>query len=155
MKRRPRKLVVGIGNAYRGDDAVGLSVIRNLRERDAADVEILEATGDCTSLIESWKDAEVVILVDALQSGGRAGSISRFCLNTEPFPIEHSGHSSHALGIAEIVELARALDRLPPRLIVYGVEGKNFQTGADLSPEVREAVPKVTDCILKDIFQPQ
>jgi hydrogenase maturation protease len=144
-------MVIGVGNAHRGDDGVGLSVVRDLMERDAGDVEILEVTGDCTSLIETWKDAEVVILVDALQSGGRAGSISRFCLNTEPFPTEYLRHSTHALGLADIIELARALDRLPPSLIVYGVEGKNFQTGADLSPEVKAAVPRVTNCVLKDI----
>jgi hydrogenase maturation protease len=152
LKGKSRKVVIGVGNAYRGDDGVGLSVVRDLRERNAVDIEILEATGDCTSLIESWKDAEVVILVDALQSGARPGAISRFCLNSEPFPTAFSRHSTHALGIAEIIELARTLDRLPPSLIVYAVEGKNFQTGAELSPEVREAVPTVANSILKDLL---
>ena len=151
MKGRPRKLVVGIGNAYRADDGVGLSVVRHLRQRNAGDIEILEA-GDCTSLLESWKNAEIVVLVDALQSGARPGSISRFCLNTEPFPTKYSRHSTHAFGIAEVIELARALDRLPPTLIVYAVEGQNFQPGAELSPAVKEAVPKVADSILRDIL---
>ena len=152
MERRPRRLVIGVGNAYRGDDGVGLSVVRSLREMNTGDIEILEAAGDCTSLMESWKDAEVVILVDALQSGARAGSISRFCLNSEAFPTGLSRHSTHALGIAEIIELARAIDCLPPSLIVYGVEGKNFQAGTELSPAVREAVPRVVDSILKDLI---
>jgi hydrogenase maturation protease len=151
LKQGASKLVVGIGNAYRGDDGVGLAVVRHLRKREVRDIEILEAGGDCTSLIESWGRAEIVVLVDALQSGARPGSISRFCLNREPFPTEHSRHSTHAFGLAEVIELARALDRMPPSLIVYGVEGKNFQAGAELSPAVREAVPKVADSILKDI----
>ena len=143
---------MGVGNIYRGDDGVGLRVVRSLREMNTGDIEILEAAGDCTSLMESWKDAEVVILVDALQSGARAGSISRFCLKSETFPTGLSRHSTHALGIAEIIELARAIDCLPPSLIVYGVEGKNFQAGTELSPEVREAVPRVAKSILKDLL---
>ncbi len=152
MKGKSRRVVIGVGNAYRGDDGVGLSVVRHLRERNAADIEIMEATGDCTSLLESWKDAEVVILVDALQSGARPGSICRFCLNTDPFPTGFSRPSTHALGIAEAIELARSLDGLPPSVIFYGVEGKNFQIGAELSPEVRDAVPRVADAISKDIL---
>jgi hydrogenase maturation protease len=152
LKPNSKRLVIGVGNAYRGDDGVGLSVVRELRERKARDIEILGAARDCTSLIESWKNADFVILVDALQSGARPGSISRFCLDSERFPSGISRHSTHALGIVEIIELARALDRMPPTLIVYGVEGRIFQTGAPLSPEVMEAVPRVADLILKDIL---
>jgi len=73
-------------------------------------------------------------------------------LNTDPFPTGFSRPSTHALGIAEAIELARSLDGLPPSVIFYGVEGKNFQIGAELSPEVRDAVPRVADAISKDIL---
>ena len=145
------KLVIGIGNAYRGDDGVGIAVARHLKERAPRDLEILEATGECTSLMEYWKDAKVVILVDALQSGTRPGKISRFCTQSQRFPTRFSRHSTHALGIGEAIELARAMNRLPPCLTIYGIEGKDFQAGFGLSPEVAAAVGKVADCILEDI----
>ena len=151
VRIRFNKLVIGIGNAYRGDDAIGLTVARHLKERAPRDLEILEATGECTSLMEYWKDAKVVILVDALQSGTRPGTIFRFCTQSQRLPTRFSRHSTHALGIGEAIELARAMNRLPPCLIIYGIEGKNFQAGFELSPEVAAAVGKVGDCILEDI----
>jgi len=49
------------------------------------------------------------------------------------------------------VELARALGRLPPRLIIYGIEGKSFEAGAGLSPEVQAAVEGVVERVLREV----
>ena len=38
---------------------------------------------------------------------------------------------THTTGISETVELARALDQLPRRLIVFGIEGKTLGTVRD------------------------
>jgi hydrogenase maturation protease len=51
--------------------------------------------------------------------------------------------STHALGVAEAIELARALGRLPARLEVYAIEGARFTAGAGLSPAVEQAVGKL------------
>ena len=48
--------------------------------------------------------------------------------------------STHAFGVADAVELARALGRLPGRLDVYAIEGASFTAGDSLSPEVERAV---------------
>ena len=101
--------------------------------------------------MESWKDAAAVILVDALQSGQTPGTISRFNALEQRLPAEISRHSTHALGIMETIELARIINWLPPSLIFYGIEGKNFQAGFGLSPEVEASVGKAVDCILGDI----
>jgi len=79
-----RILIIGLGNDYRGDDAVGRVLARKLQ-----------------------------------------------------------AISTHAFSVAEAVELARALNQLPPRLIVYGIEGKNFDSCVGLSPEVKLAVEEV------------
>ena len=57
------------------------------------------------------------------------------------------GGSTHHFGLAEAVELARALDRLPPRLWIYGIEGKQFEQGSVPSPEVTQAIEKVAERI--------
>jgi len=46
-------------------------------------------------------------------------------------------------GAAEVIELGRALNQWPPRLIVYGIEGKNFAPRTGLSEAVEKAVPEV------------
>jgi hydrogenase maturation protease len=46
---------------------------------------------------------------------------------------------THAFSVAEVVEMARTLGHLPQRLIVYGIEGKDFESGLGLSPDIETA----------------
>jgi hydrogenase maturation protease len=138
-------VIIGIGNEYRGDDAAGLLVARMLRTLLALamlELAICECDGDGTALLDLWKGAENVILIDASCSGLRAGTITCFDPLISPLPLT-SLPSSHAFGPAEAIGLARQLDELPPKLTVYAIEGKQFATGADPSPEVEQAVRAV------------
>ena len=148
---RSRTLVIGLGNEYRRDDAVGLVVARRLREAAPASVLVLEETGEGASLLESWQDADTVILIDAVQSGAAPGTVHRLDASAKPIAREFFRFSTHAFGLAEAVELARALGRLPPRLIVYGIEGKSFEAGVGLSPEVEAAAQVVVEWVLGEL----
>jgi len=144
-------LIIGLGNEYRRDDAVGLVVARRLKEAAPAHVRVLEESGEGTALIESWKGADAVILIDALHSGAKAGTVRRLDAHRQPIPTGLFHYSTHAFGLAEAIELARALGQLPPCLIVYGIEGTNFEAGLGLSPEVEKAVPKAVERVLSDL----
>jgi len=143
-------LIIGIGNEYRGDDAVGLIVARRLKERLADSAKVLEQSGDGAALMDAWRSAETVIVIDALASGAAPGAIHRFESNTRPIPKNAFRCSTHAFGVAEAIELSRALTRLPPTLVVYGIEGKNFATGVGLSPEVERAACEAVRQVLAE-----
>ena len=143
--------VIGIGNTFRGDDGVGLVVARQLGELALPEVTVLEQSGEGVALVEAWGDASRVIVVDAVSSGSEPGRIHRFEAAGQALPDFFSGHSTHAFGLAEAIELARQLDRLPAQLIVYGVEGKSFHFGTELSPEVQEAAEIVTKQIAQEL----
>jgi hydrogenase maturation protease len=96
-------------------------------------------------LIEDWAGADAVIVVDAVSSGAPPGTIHRLDPLSEPIPAALSQGSTHAFGLAETIELARALDRLPERLSVYGIEGGCFDAGNELSRPVRAAVDAVRE----------
>ena len=84
-----------------------------------------------------------------MRSGAELGTICRFDASREPLPAQQRGSSStHALGLAERIELARALHQLPPRVVVFAIEGQRFETGAALSDEVRAVIPKVAGMVL-------
>lgn len=138
-------LLIGIGNEFRGDDSIGLNVIRALRERELSDTLLLESSGDGAELIEMLGSVRTAILIDAVSSGGKPGTIYRFDALTQPIPAQLSFQSTHFFGIAEAIELARVLDLLPPSLIVYAIEGENFSMGVGLSSRAREAVQKVVE----------
>ena len=93
--------------------------------------------GEPVGLIEDWAGADAVIVVDAVSSGAPPGTVHRLDPLAEPIPAALSQGSTHAFGLAETIELARALDRLRRGSTVYGIEGERFAAGDELSPAVR------------------
>jgi hydrogenase maturation protease len=140
---RPRCVVVGVGNPTRGDDAAGPMVARLLRRVLPHEVEVTEHRGEATDLLTRIEGAAAAFLVDACTSDSAAGTVWRFDVAAAPLPQRAFGLSTHGFGLAEAIELARALGRLPPRCIVYAIEGDLFESGAPLSPPVAAAVADV------------
>lgn len=138
-------LVIGLGSPDRGDDAVGSAVARAVAGR-LPGVAVVDHE-DPTGLLDVWAGHSPVVLVDAVRSGAPAGSVHRLETGQGLPPVTtgawtHSGYgSTHAVGLAEMVELGRVLGRLPDRLVVVGVEAERFDHGAPLSPLVAAAVP--------------
>jgi len=148
---RPPILLIGIGNAYRGDDGVGLRIAQDIKKKSPDYVNVIEQSGEGISLMDSWKDADTVILIDAVHSGAQPGTIHRFDVHTQTIPAKFFHYSTHAFGVAEAIELARALKQLPKNLIVHGIEGKCFEAGIGLSLEVEKAVEEVMLRVKQDI----
>jgi hydrogenase maturation protease len=147
----PHYLIIGIGNRYRGDDAAGIIVARHMKEQTPDSVSVIEEGDGGVALMESWKDFDTVILIDAIRSGAKPGTIHRFDATAHPLPSKHFRSSTHIFGVAETIELARTLNLLPPHLIVYGIEGKSFGAGIGLSSEVETATHHVLNHILQDV----
>mgnify|MGYP000147280489 CR=1 FL=1 len=143
--------VLGVGNAWRRDDAVGLAVARRLHGSLPAGVEVLEREGEPTSLIEAWAGADAAWVVDAVSSGAPPGTIHRLDARAAPLPAELFRASTHHLGLPEAVELARALGRLPPRLVVFGVAGARFEAGQELTPAVAAAVEPAAAAVREEV----
>jgi hydrogenase maturation protease len=133
-------LVAGIGNPDRGDDGFGPAVARRLRGQLPAGVCVVERSGDILALIADWEGFADVFVVDAVAPMTEPGRSHRFDLRQCPLPIGFAYRSTHGFGVAEAVELARNLGRLPYRLVLYLVEGASFEIGAPLSPAVAKAV---------------
>jgi hydrogenase maturation protease len=144
-------LFIGVGNPLRGDDAAGALAAALIRDRDCPGLRVIEHEGEGTSLMEAWTGAQTVIVVDALSSDLPPGTICRFEAGEIPLPTELSQHSTHALGLQQAVELSRALNRLPPCLIIYGIQAKSLEIGAPLSDEVRDAIRQVVARILREL----
>lgn len=132
-------LVIGVGNRTRRDDGVGLWLVREIMAQRPADVESLETGGEGTALMEAWKGRQTVFLFDAIRSGAPYGTIRRMEAKKSPLPKNLFRCSTHDFGVAEAVELSRSLGQLPGRLVIIGVEGKDFGEGEGLSPEVEAA----------------
>ena len=132
--------IIGCGNAERGDDAAGLLVARRLR---ALGVDALEHSGEGLALIENWEGADTVILIDAVITGAAPGAVTVWDGRQAAVSKNFWRNSTHAFGVAEAVELARVLARMPPRLLIYGIEGRRFVLGSAPSREVAAAAERL------------
>lgn len=144
-------LVIGVGNRYRSDDGAGLEVAARLRARGT--VLVRESEGEPVALLDVWEGAHAAIIVDAVASGSPPGTIHRFDATTTPLPASIAGApSTHAVGLGQAIELARALGRLPAKLIVFGIEGKSFSAGEQLSPQVTAALESLTEQVHQEVL---
>ena len=146
-----RTVVIGVGNPMRGDDAAGVAVAERLRDRVPAGVEVVSCAEEPSRLIETWEGADAVVLVDTVASGAPPGTLHRFDAGAEPIPARELRSSTHAIGIAETIELARALGRLPERVVVYGIEGGGYVPGSELTAPVEAGVEQAVAAVLADL----
>ena len=140
-------MVIGCGNADRGDDAAGLLVARRLL---ALGVEAQEQSGEVAALLEAWKAVPAgrpVIVVDAAVTGSPPGSISFWDAATSDWSAGALRCSTHALGVEEAIALGKALGVLPQPLLIYGIEGSNFAFGSGPSAKVLHAVEELANRI--------
>ncbi|HLF60756.1 MAG TPA: hydrogenase maturation protease [Acidimicrobiia bacterium] len=133
-----RRIVIGVGNPTRGDDAAGLEVARRVRRVEAHQ----EANGSY-ELMDVWEGADEVIVVDAARSGAPPGTVHRFDAHHEPLPRGILATSTHSVGVMETIEMARRLGRLPERIMVYGIEVSTLAPGVGLSDQVEQAVKEL------------
>jgi hydrogenase maturation protease len=143
-------VVIGVGNRMMGDDAVGPIVMDQLSGRLPKSVMLVESVGDATHLLDTWRDARLTVIVDAVVSGGVPGSIQRIDGKMGLPPSWHSA-STHLIGVVEAIDLGGAVDMLPDELVVYGIEIGKVAPGVNLSPEVESAVDQVVGMIVTEL----
>ena len=150
-------LVAGVGNRFRGDDAVGPLVAGRVAGRVAAaglpGVRVIELV-EPVDLLHHLAGYGLVVVVDAVRGGHPPGSIRTDLVVAGPLPAPGRGGWTHTVGIAEVIELARALDLLPGRLLVVGVEAASFTAGAALSAPVEAAVDGAVTAVINELRVP-
>jgi hydrogenase maturation protease len=142
--------IIGIGNPDRGDDAAGLEAAERLRLICPPGVPVTELEGDQIRLLEVWDLDATVVLIDATCSGAEPGTVTRFN-TTGALAHQFSHRGSHTFSLADVIELARALGRLPRRVYGYGIEGASFAVGEPLSAPAEAGVTKVVAEIITNL----
>lgn len=146
-------VVIGVGNRMMRDDAAGPVVLDRLAKRLPEHVGLVESVGDATHLLDTWRDVGLAIVVDAVVSGGLPGSVHRI-EGTGGFPTSWRSASTHLVGLAEAIDLGGAVDMLPDRLVVFGIEIGEVVPGVGLSPAVARAIDEVADRIVEELTEP-
>lgn len=144
-------IVIGIGNPDRGDDAAGRAVARRLRGMLPPAIRIDEHDGEATGLLARLEGAKSAYLIDACLSSAPAGTVQRFDVGDAPLPQDTFAMSTHGLGLAEAIELGRALGQLPACCVVYAIEVGSTAPGDPLSAAVTAAIDAVAERVCAEV----
>jgi len=132
-----RAVIVGVGQLAAGDDAVGMAVARVLAARGFE----TRACADASVVLALLEAGRRVVVVDAVVGGGPPGTVLRLdpgALAGGPAPL-----SSHGIGVAEAIELARTLygERIAAAVAIVGIAiDRPLHASVELSPAVAAAI---------------
>jgi hydrogenase maturation protease len=158
--RTGRRIVIGVGNPFRRDDGFGPMVVAELageRSRDdgLSTPDLRTSDGEPTAMLELWTGADLAVVVDAVHDGGsRPGQRYELSLDDLAGLADNPAASSHGISLGSTVALGRVLDRLPRRLVVLAVAGREFGFGVGLTPGVAAAVRPVVRRVWELVGRP-
>jgi hydrogenase maturation protease len=146
MTAARRTVVIGVGHRDRADDGIGPAVADALGQR-CDEVVTIVREGDLAVLPLLWDADDDVVIVDALAGAGSLGQL----VELDPDDLTAgTGLSTHGLNIADGIELARRLHRLPAQLRVFGVMGQDFGYGP-MSSSLRRRVGSLVEELMHEL----
>ena len=143
-------LVIGVGNRWRRDDGVGPVIVDEIAALELPHVTVSVCERECSGLLDLWEGVDCAYIVDAA-TGPAPGTIHRFDAVDDELPPSLFGCSSHNFGVVQAIEMARMLNRLPQRLVVFGVAGQDFDMGTGLSAQVADSAPILIADIVREL----
>ena len=122
-------MVAGLGSEYRRDDGAGPAVAARAVEQAPAAYDIGPLV-DPLDLLGRWDGADLAVVDRRRPLRGDAG-------HGPGGRADRSGGelgpgratSTHGIGLAGVLRLARAVDQAPGRVVVVGIEGEDFGRG--------------------------
>ncbi len=140
-------LILGIGNYLMGDEGVGVHFIKNLdTSRFPDNISFIDGGTGGFTLIPYFESHKVVILVDATMDKKKTGTVTLLKPKfSQDFPQSLSGHN---FGLKDMMEILTMLEKMP-EIYLFTISIDTMKPMfLELSPEVEEAIPVVTEQIL-------
>jgi hydrogenase maturation protease len=146
-------VVIGIGNVLLKDEGVGVHFVEEFSKRELpADVEVVDGGTSGADLINFIADKEKVIVVDAIHSNVRPGTVLRFS-GEDLLAENYSPISLHQFGLVDTLLMAKHLKCSPKQVIVYGIKPLDITPGLEMTPVVASVLTKVGDMIMREILK--
>lgn len=145
----PRTLVLGLGNPLMGDDGAGVAALERLRAEWelGGEVDLVDGGTWGMNLLPLVESAGRVILVDAIRTGSRPGTLTVLERNELPryFALKLSPHQ---IDLREVLALADLRGALPEDLVAIGIEPERVEMEMSLSPPVAAGLEKLVDLVV-------
>ena len=151
MNAAKKIIILGIGNLLLKDEGVGIHLIQLLEQEPLPPgVELVDGGTSTLDILPLLKEADKIIVVDAMQARGEPGSIYR-CRPRDLVPSEDAPMSLHHIDFIQALKMAKLLgDDLEPRTIIFGVEPQEIGWEIGLTPPVQEKIPLLKKLVLEE-----
>jgi len=146
-----KTVVIGFGNALQSDDGVGCYIAARLQSFSLpANIKVVDGGLDALTVVNKYRSAGKMIVVDAVLGSGKPGDI--YCLGLEELSTaaRPSGFSLHDLTPLDVLVWARE-NNLLPSVTIYGIHPATLDFGQQLSPAVLTAAERLIRHILAEI----
>lgn len=162
---RHKIVVIGMGNPILGDDGVGWSIAKLVKNRldvpnspendpipkNLSKVDVIWLAVGGLSLMEHLIGYDRAILIDAITTGNKPpGSVS--CFLIDELPNRAAGHlsSAHDTTLHNALQVGRIMGtHLPEHITIVSIESQMvFDFSEELSPPVAAAVPHAVKVVL-------
>jgi hydrogenase maturation protease len=151
MSERIPLLVLGLGNVLLEDDGVGSAAIARLRHRfePPAAVRVFDGGTLGLSLLPYLQMADAVVLVDAVRADAAPGTLVRLD-GDDVGPAVATRLSPHQVGVVDLLDGARWLDRYPARVVLVGIVPESMELAIGLSPSVGASLTALVGQIVQE-----
>lgn len=146
-------LIIGCGNLIRGDDGVGIHLIKELEKLHLPEnVKIIDAGTISIDMLFQMEAVDKVIIVDAVEGGIEPGTIYRLT-KEDLAPPSATPFSLHELKLEHTLKIGEKIlgDKFPSEVIIFGVEVGEIKEGIALSPKIEKSLPRLVDLILQEL----
>lgn len=143
--------VVGMGSRLCGDDAIGVTIIDELRKLDDGRLELVEGGLDALGLLDRLNQRENVIIVDATRMGLEPGEIRSFTREEVRLVVSEDHLSLHGIGLTEALQLGESMGLLPEKLKFIGIQPLSVNVGSELSEPVRASIEPIIKMIREEL----
>jgi len=152
LKNNKKVLVLGVGNLLLGDEGIGIHLIREMgKERLPLNVELVDGGTAGIDLLNWLESADYVIIVDCVEAGEEPGSIFRIPIDELVLDSANQLISLHDINLTEVLSMANKMKILPPT-IIFGVQPEVIGYQTELSPTVKNRLPRLIELIKKEIL---
>ncbi len=151
-----RVVVLGVGNLIMGDEGVGVRCVQRLEAEGALppDTVILDGGTSTHELLGDLEDLDLLVIVDAVATGGAPGSLVRLEGDAIPSILSNT-LSPHQHGIHDLLGTLQLLGRAPKRVVLVGVTPLRMTLSLELSPEVAAALPELAARVCAEVKRPE
>jgi hydrogenase maturation protease len=151
-----KTIIIGLGNPILSDDAVGVRVARELKQRlgsaGEGAVEVIEIYAGGIRLMDAMEGYDRAVIVDAMVTGvEKPGTVRRLSLSN--LATTRNTLSVHDMDLPMALEMGRMLGvPLPSEVVIWGIEAKDVENfGEKLTGDVEEAVSRTIELIEEEL----